>query len=124
MAECPPQAGESERHPTPASGRAIRGRTVGSYCSGQSKIHHNKNRPRGVQRAGQSKPANLRTLFARFESREESVPEAADRRFLLVAPGKMAILAIELLGNNLECAQHTNQRRRHEFPGHLWILDF
>jgi hypothetical protein len=123
MAECPPQAGESERHRTHVRGHPIPGRTGHSYCSGQSKVHHKKNRPRGVQRAGESKPAILRTLFARFESWEEPVPEAAYRRFLLVAPGEMAILAIELLGNNLERAQHTDQRRSHEFPGHLWILD-
>jgi hypothetical protein len=35
----------------------------------------------------------------------------------------MAILAIKFLGNNLERAQHTNQRRGHEFASHLWVLN-
>jgi len=51
------------------------------------------------------------------------MPEPPDRRLFLVAPGKMAILAIKLLGNDFERAKHTNERRSHKFSSHLWIFD-
>ena len=51
------------------------------------------------------------------------MPEPPDRGLFPVAPGKMAILAIKLLGNNLERAKDPNQRRSHEFSSHLWIFD-
>jgi len=51
------------------------------------------------------------------------MPEPSDRRLFLVAPGEVAILAVELLWNNLECAKHRNGRWSHKFSGHLRILD-
>src|SRR4026207_1410913 len=51
------------------------------------------------------------------------MPEPSDRWLFPVAPGKMAILAVKLLGNDFERAKHTNQRRSHEFSSHLWIFD-
>ncbi len=51
------------------------------------------------------------------------MPEPSDRRLFPVAPGKMAILAVKLLGNDFERAKHTNQRRSHKFSSHLWIFD-
>ena len=51
------------------------------------------------------------------------MPEPANRGLFPVAPGKMAILTVKLLGNNFERAKHTNQRRSHEFSSHLWIFD-
>ncbi len=51
------------------------------------------------------------------------MPEPADCGLFPVAPGKMAILAIKLLGNNFERAKQPNQRRSHEFSSHLGIFD-
>ena len=51
------------------------------------------------------------------------MPEAADRALFPIAPGKMAILAVKLLGNNFERAKHSNERRSHEFSSHLGIFD-
>src|SRR5204863_5216502 len=58
-----------------------------------------------------------------FASRKEAMPEASNRALFPVAPGKVAILTIELLGNDFERAKHTHQRRSHEFSSHLWIFD-
>src|SRR5438094_9293461 len=51
------------------------------------------------------------------------MPEASNRALFLVVPGKMAILAIKLLGNDLERAKDANQRRSHEFSSHLRIFE-
>lgn len=51
------------------------------------------------------------------------MPEPSDCRLFPVAPGKMAILAIKLLGDDFERAKHTNERRSHKFSSHLWIFD-
>src|SRR5437016_14541815 len=51
------------------------------------------------------------------------MPEASNRALFPIAPGKMAILAVKLLGNDFDRAKHTNQRRSHEFSSHLWIFD-
>ncbi len=51
------------------------------------------------------------------------MPEPSDRRLFPVAPGKMAILAVKLLGDDFERAKHTNEGRSHKFSSHLWIFD-
>ncbi len=51
------------------------------------------------------------------------MPEASDSALFPIAPGKMAVLAVKLLGNNFERAKHSNQRRSHKFSSHLWIFD-
>src|SRR5882724_5958354 len=51
------------------------------------------------------------------------MPEPSDCRLFPVAPGKMAILAVKLLGDDFERAKHTNERRSHKFSSHLWIFD-
>ncbi len=51
------------------------------------------------------------------------MPQPSDRRLFLVAPGKVAVLAVKLLGNNFQSAKHADERGSHEFSGHLWILD-
>src|SRR2546430_10416710 len=38
----------------------------------------------------------------------------SNRALFPIAPGKMAILAVKLLGNDFDRAKHTNQRRRSE----------
>src|SRR5216110_1873813 len=51
------------------------------------------------------------------------MPEASNRALFPIAPGKMAILAIKLLGNDFDRAKQANQRRSHEFSSHLWIFN-
>ena len=51
------------------------------------------------------------------------MPKASNRALFPVAPGKMAILTIKLLGYDFERAKHANQRGSHEFSSHLWIFD-
>src|SRR5215813_9185970 len=69
------------------------------------------------------KSSCLGGLGSRFVPGKEAMPEPSDRRLFLVAPGKMAILAVKLLGNDFERTKHANQRRSHEFSSHLWIFD-
>src|SRR5437763_5209411 len=65
----------------------------------------------------------LRGAGPRFAPWKEAMPEASNRALFPIAPGKMAILAVKLLGNDFDRAKHTNQRRGHEFSSHLWIFD-
>src|SRR6266480_1074762 len=65
----------------------------------------------------------LRGAGPRFAPGKEAMPQPSDRGFFPVAPGKMAILTVELLGNNFEGAKHPNQSGSHEFSSHLWIFD-
>jgi hypothetical protein len=58
-----------------------------------------------------------------FASRKEAMPEPSNGGLFPVAPGKMAILAVKLFGNNFEGAKDPNKRRSHEFSSHLRILD-
>src|SRR5947208_9166765 len=51
------------------------------------------------------------------------MPQPSDRRLFLVAPGKVAVLAVKLLGNNFHRTKHAHERGRHEFSGHLWIFN-
>src|SRR4029077_2203901 len=65
----------------------------------------------------------LRGAGPRFAPWKEAMPEASNCALFPVAPGKMTILAVKLLGNDFERAKQTNQRRSHEFSSHLWIFD-
>src|SRR5215471_19847269 len=51
------------------------------------------------------------------------MPQASDRGLFPIAPGKMAILTVKLLGNYFQRAKQANQRRSHEFSSHLWIFN-
>src|SRR6059058_3913958 len=51
------------------------------------------------------------------------MPQASNRALFPVAPGKMAILAVKLLGDDFERAKHTDEGRSHKFSSHLWIFD-
>jgi len=65
----------------------------------------------------------LRGFRARFTSGKEPMPQPSDRRLFLVGPGKVAVLAVKLLGNNFQGAKHTDERWSHEFSGHLRVFD-
>jgi hypothetical protein len=68
-----------------------KGSSHGLRQSKESKVNHKKNRARGINRAGRAERVILRTLFARLESRKETMPEAPQRTLFFVAPGKVAI---------------------------------
>ena len=85
-------------------------------------IHHKKNRVGRIKRPD-NKIGVLRGFRARFGSGEEPMPQPSDRRLFLVAPGKVAVLAVKLLGNNFHRTKHAHERGRHEFSGHLWIFN-
>jgi hypothetical protein len=86
------------------------------------KIHYKKNRAAGMERP-ENNLGRLRGFSARFGSGEEPMPKPSDRRLFLVAPGKVAVLAVKFLGNNFHGAKHAHKRRSHEFSRHLWIFD-
>src|SRR5439155_14629298 len=60
---------------------------------------------------------------SQIRSLERSDARGVQSCALPVAPGKMAILAVKLLGNDFDRAKQTNQRRSHEFSSHLCIFD-
>src|ERR1700719_283216 len=82
---------------------------------------------REIARAEPIAPVNqsdrLRTLFARFKSRKQEMPEPPQCALLLVTPGKVAILTIKFFRNNFHRAKNANERRGNEFTGHLRIFD-
>src|SRR5882724_9303860 len=47
------------------------------------------------------------------------MPQPSDSRLFLVAPGEVAILAVKLLGDNLQGTKHTDERWSHKFSSHL-----
>src|SRR5579884_2537061 len=88
--------------------------------AGQRFIPGIENQPRTPSRSIGHK---LRSSRAGLLSGEKPVPEPSDGRLFPVAPGKVTILAVKLLGNDLESTEHGDQRRRHEFSSHLRIFD-
>jgi hypothetical protein len=70
-------------------------------------IHHQEDRARGIERRHQNRLC-LRSLSPGFAPWKEAMPEPPNRWLLLIAPGKMAILAVKLLGNNFERAKQTD----------------
>jgi len=86
------------------------------------RTHHKKNRVRRIKRPDK-KIDPLRGFGARLASGKEPMPQPSDRRLFLIAPGKVAILAVKLLWNDLQGTKHTNERWRHEFSGHLRVFD-
>src|SRR5215469_1612898 len=100
---------KAESRPEPKNSKATRGLSQEKSCA------RNQSPP--------GKSVLLRSSGPRFAPWKEAMPEPSDRGLFLVAPGKMAILAVKLLGNNFERAKHTYQCRSHEFSSHLRIFD-
>jgi len=51
------------------------------------------------------------------------MPEPADCRLFMIAPGVMAILAVKFLGDDFERAKDPDKCGSHKFSGHLWVFD-